>query len=353
MTVRFVACNRASTEVLVPPAMGTPKATQMLGTQAEQLAELAGRICYDSLGQGRSSAEYHEHIVAVGHLSVYEHCVFTVCVRAVTNPCWYVALLNRPGVSVRLIEPYFEGDGSRLRSDLRVTLNLRSVLEWDMWSAIWHPDLLPACGVLGDLLRAHAHEIAPQVVSAPESSELCSNLIRMTHRIDPTNQDELWVTLYMAGSRSWSHEMVRHGDFTAVSQRSTRYCDEADSPHVEHPGIAALKARRRTRADDYDVIDVVEAYIHNARKFSRRAYGGIASLLQSELGYDKKSARGAAATLLTHDTQTELLFTASARQWLNIAAQRTHKSANAEIRNIIADAKRVVRSALGHLSTEE
>ena len=41
---------------------------QLKGTPGEQLCELAGRCCYDSLGQGRSSADYWKHILQVRHL---------------------------------------------------------------------------------------------------------------------------------------------------------------------------------------------------------------------------------------------------------------------------------------------
>jgi hypothetical protein len=41
--------------VVIPQEMGVPRADQMQGTTMERLAELAGRVCYDSLGSGRPS----------------------------------------------------------------------------------------------------------------------------------------------------------------------------------------------------------------------------------------------------------------------------------------------------------
>lgn len=52
-------------EVLIPEEMDKPSDGQMIGTQYEQLSELACRVCYDSLGRGRSSQDLHKHILEV------------------------------------------------------------------------------------------------------------------------------------------------------------------------------------------------------------------------------------------------------------------------------------------------
>ena len=87
---------------VIPPEMGAPKDSQLNGTPREKTAELCGRICYDSLGKGRSSPEYHKHIHQVGHYSVYEHTPITVQFsldsEAELLP-FVLACLNRPGVS--------------------------------------------------------------------------------------------------------------------------------------------------------------------------------------------------------------------------------------------------------------
>jgi len=53
----------------IPDRMGKPREGQMVGNIAEQLTELSGRICYDSLGskESRPSDEYIKHILDVGH----------------------------------------------------------------------------------------------------------------------------------------------------------------------------------------------------------------------------------------------------------------------------------------------
>ncbi len=95
MTARLV--YDGGSEVFITPEMGMPRDDQMQGTVAEQLTELAGRVCYDSLGKGRPSFShmsvagipgdiwkpqrvegYHDHILGSGHGSVLEHFNFTV-----------------------------------------------------------------------------------------------------------------------------------------------------------------------------------------------------------------------------------------------------------------------------------
>src|SRR5688572_4537703 len=106
--------------LVVPPSMGQARADQLCGTDLENLGEIACRICYDSLGTGRSSAELHKHILDVINLSVYEHCNFTVSFDR--EDVYYVvwACVNRKGVWVQL------GVDS-----IDITINFRALLEWE------------------------------------------------------------------------------------------------------------------------------------------------------------------------------------------------------------------------------
>lgn len=59
--------------------------TQGQGSDAEVLSEIAGRVCYDSWGQGRSSEDYHKHIIEVGHGSVLAHATFTFSIEGISR----------------------------------------------------------------------------------------------------------------------------------------------------------------------------------------------------------------------------------------------------------------------------
>jgi len=61
------------------------KNDQLLGKSTDQIVEFAGRECYDSLGSGRSSEKYHEHIKEVGHKSVLEHVKFVFRLSGVSR----------------------------------------------------------------------------------------------------------------------------------------------------------------------------------------------------------------------------------------------------------------------------
>lgn len=75
-------------------------ATQDRGTDLERLAEFGGRKCYDSYGKGRSSAEYHGHIVESGHGSVLEHSFLTFEIEGVSRGLTHELVRHRVGVAI-------------------------------------------------------------------------------------------------------------------------------------------------------------------------------------------------------------------------------------------------------------
>jgi len=322
---------------VVPPAMGCPKEGQLSSTSADNHAELMGRVCYDSLGKGRSSEGYHAHIKEVGHGSVYEHAGITVELDhgdfegdVEGNPVF--PLLGRPGVWFDHLlteddEATEDGD-----TTFRVTANWRAIWEWDRWSAV-----LPTCrprgfrehaDCLGSVLRQHARKVAPLILPTETSSHPL-----VGHVVKPETNFEKWITLYLSGSRGFSHEMVRHGDFSAISQRSTRYVDEDGSPYVVHPLLTAY----------YNEVNDPDANWaeKEAKDAAGTAYRDVVGKLEPWLlhkGLDKttarKQARGAARGFLGNALQTELFFSANVWQWKNILAQRASAGADAEIRKI-------------------
>lgn len=329
--------------VHVPSRLGMPAANQLQGTQLEQLAELAGRVCYDSLGRGRSSEEYHTHIREVNHLSVYEHCVVTVHIAppSIEVPIYQLlSLFNRPGIHVR----YFDGA-------LRLTLNLRAALEFASRPG--------ACTSMGDLDTVRASVLAaiaghaPMVVGSEQyGSSWVSNVT------NPHEPEEKWITLLLCGSRGMSHELVRHGDSTAISQRSTRYVDEAKSPWVQHPvetawwkwlrpiaprnfpsWYRALDTSIGTSTDgqgnpSYNVLEAVEAYA--ARVDVLEPF--LANVAHVDKLTARKQARGAARGFLGNALYTELIFSASVTQWRHMLRMRCSDHADAEIRVLFARA---------------
>lgn len=303
------------TTVTIPKALGTPRDDQVCGTVGEKVAEIAGRSCYDSLGKGRSSTEYHQHILQVGHLSVYEHYNFTIEIDSL-NMLQLVELVGRPGLWL---------DQSK-KGQYRLTVNARTILDWDKFPVRSAPHV---GGEIRNYLASHAIEILPNLFNLKREDGVRSRVV------EPETDSERWITMYMSGSRGFSHEQVRHGDFSAISQRSTRYVDESESGWVEHPLIREFV----NDATDTAIPEVAEECI----RVSRRAYRVTVQELESHLidrGVDKtsarKQARGAARGFLGNALFTEMLFSANVAQWRRMLDQRATRFADAEIRQVYA-----------------
>lgn len=353
---RFVSDG---SRVVIPERMGEPRDDQLQGTPGERLAELAGRVCYDSLGKGRASEEYHKHILEVGHLSVWEHVVFTVAITPYPT-AWLPggeferekmlpAFLNRPGVFVRLVD----------RHAIHVTLNVRAALEWSLWSV---PPLTPwRCSIWDGIMRALAQicpvltKFSPTFAAARAASleELRRWNEQPLHPIAPVQTvlhtgartiDEQWVSLFVSGSRGMSHELVRHGDFTAISQRSTRYVDEVETPWVEHPLITRF-LRVDTQTQDPKRKHPLIVQAGEATHAARQVYAALVDELERRMiAHDvdklsaRKQARGAARGYLGNGLYTELIFSASVSQWRRMLQARCSDPADAEIREVFARA---------------
>ncbi len=313
-----------SEDVHIPEEMGAPLTTQMKGTPMERVSELACRVCYGSLGRGRSSEELHQHILGVKHLSVYEHAHMTVEIQSRPGELPITPFLNRPGVWVRLDETTSE--------NMRVTFNPRVVLDWDNFSPY-------ASGYkshdVRDILAAWMAPECSMIVQYDGNRPKGSSVLMV-----PETDDEKWITMFLGGSRGFSHELVRHGDFTAISQRSTRYVDEDGSPWVDHPLVQQfLEDESIPQTTRLHVLEPIKG----AKAQAREAYARVANTLQSWLknkGVDKfnarKQARGAARGYLGNALYTELIFSASVAQWKRMLRMRCCDAADAEIRVVFS-----------------
>jgi len=343
------------TGTVCPVRMGEPKDDQLIGTEMERLVELAGRVCYDSLGKGRSSGAYHSHILEVGHGSVWEHANMTFRVPRFSGDALDMSLLflNRPGVWVQ-----FEGDDT-----LRVTMNLRSIVEFNRFT---EPSLSEGMRIHAKMLRlalwGATNPFAPQIVSCSREATYATTVTR----VDPEHPEEKWVSLLIGGSRGLSHEQVRHKWRVAVSQRSTRYVDESDSSWVEHPLVTEYRDvveaafpfdehGRSTSPPGY----VSPGYFENeatgqhyelvddAQTTYQNAVARLQPWLESR-GIDKhtarKQARGAARGFLGNALMTELIFSASVAQWHRMLMQRCSEFADAEIRVLYVEVLKALKT---------
>ena len=319
-------------EVRIPSEMGTPKEGQMVGTAGERLTELAGRVCYDSLGSGRPSGEYIQNILSVNHLSIAEHYTATARLRGEMSPDLLISLLNRPWTWVNFDD----------KQTIRITTNIRGVREWDAHSekCAKESPLYPivTAKTVGLVLRDLFHPLAPRIIEKPVHDQVWPMMrgLRITESaiVPPEHNSERWVTVYMVGSRGFSHELVRHGDWTAISQRSTRYCEESESPWVLHPLVQEFLFNGQLAYDSR-----IDHLIDTSRQLYRDLVNELVTFVTPRLKDDpyaktsaRKQARGAARGFLGNALETEIIFSASVSQLLHILRMRAANAADAEIR---------------------
>ncbi len=263
---------------------------------------------------------------------------------------------NRPGVLV--LPALNEGDPYYPRS-LRITVNPRAVLEWSNWTKRFYgrtDDQGVETSLLWKLLLEFGGTLAPNIfcMMPPVTDVDVWREIRQARISQPISEHEMWVSLFMSGSRGFSHEQVRHGDFTAISQRSTRYVDEDGSPWVPHPLFTQYMIDQRTHDADTEakldkMLEEIDQGVHAARDSYRQVVAALQPWLEAR-GVDKtnarKQARGAARGFLGNALQTEMIFSASVAQWKIMLGQRASQFADAEIREVYASEQDCVLAAL-------
>lgn len=321
---------------------------QLQGSLADNLAEIAGRVCYDSLGNGRNSADYHEHIQHVGHLSVLEHYNFTIAImynsyRPDVMNSLLAYLINRPGLHTIITE---HSDVNN-RMEIQVTMNFRSVLEWAQYTPFFTVEHKNIVEFLHFLLMEQAHILAPTILpNKPLGYQIDFDCEPLSIKLitNPIHKEQKWISMFLCGSRGFSHEMVRHGDRSAISQRSTRYVDESTSEWVTHPLVeqyfadeAAHIRNVKESEDAANLRDIITERVESMKNL----YDQLVPKLKDYLidrGVDKftarKQARGAARGYLGNALHTEMIFSASVGQWKRILLQRLHPAADAEIREV-------------------
>jgi len=300
------------------------------GTPQENLIEVAGRTCYDSFltEKSRATPEYHDHILDVQHGSVLAHSILRVEIPENQNYLWLISFAFRDEKGWYLGSSYF-------------TCNFRFLERIFRQKKI--EDYTVKC-FLNELLKIAKTE-APLIFNRFSEFEKCdgyrvSAVIKWKENLVTTPQNHNWYSFLISDvSRNFSHEMVRHSYESAISQRSTRYCDETDSKFIHHP---------------YDL----KYFSENNRTFKymlgenlgKKDYKEVMAAVYNGLindGVDKftakKQARGAAARYLPNGIETEMVFTCSERQLGEILEQRVNPAADMEIQGLIAMKEEVAK----------
>lgn len=112
-------------------------------------------------------------------------------------------------------------------------------------------------------------------------------------------------------------ERHRHLSYSVVSQR---YVDSTQFDMTEHPELKKLSKATKIR-------------ISTLHLLTKKLYVDIVNELTS-LGDRRKTARGAARTVLPEGLETRLLVTGNMRAWRDMLDQRLSESADSEIRQV-------------------
>jgi hypothetical protein len=257
----------------------------------------------------------------VKNFNVYEHADFTVIINGISREILMHCLINRPGVWCENTARGFE-----------VTMNHRCVLEWDMWKTSFGQVYDYTIDRLGEQLWNYGRSLAPHLYPEPKypTPEVCA-LVPRTKDLLPTQAS---VSLYLSFSRGAGNEQCRHRK--RMSQRSTRFVDESESPYVQHPLITQF-------LEDDTVPGAIKAdavsAMHESEIKDKYTYIKMVTYLQEYLkkrGVEgtqaRKQAWGASRGCLGLALHTEMIFTDTVAGWKITLGQRGTKLADAEIR---------------------
>jgi len=275
------------------------------------LSEYAGRLCYRSGFKGsknRASKEYHQHILDVGHHSIYGHNIIHVelvnrdykdwCIGMAGIPGWYPKRTkgkNIVGINFRFLENIMRNP-LKTDSDTECLQTFKTIYEL-------------------------AKKKAPYIFT--QKSELFLDLKLLND--EQIKEFELeWYSFEVKTSRRVAQELTRHGFQSGISMESTRYVDISENSLVFHPydsnhGVTKVLPECDKQLYKSVFEDVYDSLVNKG----------------FDKSYSKKQARGAAAAHLPLALETNLIFTCSKQEFEEIKKQRISESADREIYELV------------------
>ena len=220
-------------------------------------------------------------------------------------------------------------------------------MEFERWTSLL-AQMMPEYPVheashLAALIKSCWHDIAPRLIKEPHpvSVSVASEVLDVVSAdvVEPETDAEKWISIYVYSSRGASHELVRHGDFTAISQRSTRFVNESKSPWTLHP-LIQMYIREAGEIDQMIAQEETNQLIESAKELYRVWTKRLTPFVRSKIDPDdpyakttaRKQSRGAARGLLGNALETDLVFSATVMQWKHMIRMRAADAADGEIR---------------------
>lgn len=134
------------------------------------------------------------------------------------------------------------------------------------------------------------------------------------------------ATLYFTGvSRSFLAELSRHRHLS-FSVRSQRFVDESNPLYILPPNVTWGSAEFNLLSD-FQII--VEEY-----------YDGVVLGLDEEDNLKRKQVREAARAVLPNMVETRMVVTGNMRAWMEVVERRTAPDADAEMQEVMKQARK-------------
>lgn len=204
------------------------------------------------------------------------------------------------------------------------------------------------------LIELAGRECYDSAGTGRNSSDYAEHILAVNH--GSVLEHAQYSFLIRGVSRCETHEHVRHRAGASVSQRSTRYVDETDSPTVWHPiwelaKDAILKdgVHDDMRAQMVDLAEDIESHDRQARRLYARKVDLLQRFLE-ERGVKgtnaRKQARGAARAVLPMALETSMVWSANVRALRHFFDLRASAFADAEIRAVAIAMLRIMQVEL-------
>lgn len=287
---------------------------QFTGTEQEQLLEFAGRECYKSVDKPntRATKEYIDNIVESRHTSVLGHGVI------------YFKPHSKDELMKFMYEFRYE-PGWYVHHDQNIgdvlTVNQRLVERKESRFFYLFPEI-------------HEEFVKDYPLICKHNSVMFHFPLRkMFKRLHHEEYlaDHRWLSFWIHGTRSFSHEWIRHSYQSAISQRSTRYVDEHGFGFIPHPVFnryASIWKHYEKR---------IESFLNDSDSLYYDLVCDLSEALKDD-GMDhhtaRKTARGAATRFLPHGLPTDIVYSCSVWELKQIFSQRANVHADLEINRV-------------------
>jgi thymidylate synthase (FAD) len=203
-------------------------------TAAEEVVELAGRVCYFSFGERqspRTNAEYIANLVRQGHESVLEHASWSFLLAGVSRAFTHQFVRHRAGFSYsQLSQQYHDESAAEVVMPAAIRRDAAAATIWSEAVGAAHTAYRELLATLADAL--------PQL---PEERERLRLLRTAARSVLPAATETKLV--FSANARALRHFLALRGDIPGDEEMRVVSALLLDALQIEAPALFADFAR--------------------------------------------------------------------------------------------------------------